>query len=101
MARDFSDVRFVVEAYRRLLENPAAIGRTVNICSGIAYTLDEILDMVRTASGVELQVHVNPAFVRANEVRTLLGSRERLNAVIGTLPNIGLEETLQWMLDAP
>ncbi len=32
--RDFSDVRFVVEAYRRLLDSDVA-GETVNICSGV------------------------------------------------------------------
>lgn len=101
VARDFSDVRTVVEAYGRLLDSPAAIGQTFNVCSGRAYTLHDILNMVRTASGLDMEVHVNPAFVRANEVRTLLGSRARLEAVVGVLPSIAMEETLKWMLEAP
>ena len=34
VARDFSDVRTVVQYYRALLETPAALGQTFNLCSG-------------------------------------------------------------------
>lgn len=101
VARDFSDVRTIVAAYERLLECPAAAGKTFNVCSGRAYSLAEVLVMVRAATGHEMQVRVNPAFVRTNEVRSLLGSRARLEVTSGPLPDIPLEETLNWMLNAP
>lgn len=100
VARDFSDVRMVVQYYRRLLETPEAIGGTFNVCSGRAYTLQDVLEMVRTTSGHDFEVRVNPAFVRANEVKMLRGNRSKLEAVVGTLPDIPLQETLQWMLEA-
>jgi nucleoside-diphosphate-sugar epimerase len=98
VARDFSDVRMVVQAYARLLRAPAAIGGTFNVCSGRAHTLDEVLALVREISGQAFEVRVNPAFVRANEVRTLLGSRARLEACIGALDEFALRDTLRWML---
>lgn len=100
VARDFSDVRTVVQYYRALLDCPAAAGNTYNVCSGRAYTLNAVLDMVRALSGHAFEVRVNPAFVRANEVRTLSGSRARLEAAVGALPDIDLRETLGWMLQA-
>lgn len=99
--RDFSDVRFVAQAYARLLQAPAAIGRTFNVCSGQARSLDDLIARIRRLSGHDFEVRVNPAFVRANEVRTLVGSRARLDAVVGALPAIAIDDTLQWMLGEP
>lgn len=99
VARDFSDVRMVVQYYRKLLETPEAIGGTYNVCSGRAYTLQEVLDTVRAVSGHDFKVRVNPAFVRENEVKVLLGSRGRLEAVVGAIPAIPLQDTLRWMLE--
>lgn len=101
VARDFSDVRVVAEVYRRLLETPAAVGGTFNVCSGQAYSLQEVLSMAREISGHDIEVRVNPAFVRANEVKRLLGSRARLESVIGPVKNIPLRETVRWMLESP
>ena len=98
VARDFSDVRTVVDAYARLLETPAAIGETYNVCSGRAVSLSEILRLVGELSGQNLDVRVNPDFVRANEVRTLSGSAAKLEAAIGPLNSFPLDETLRWML---
>ena len=97
-ARDFSDVRAVVQYYKRLLECPAVIGQTFNVCSGRAYALLEVLEMVRSLSGHDLEVRVNPAFVRDNEVQTLWGSRDKLVRAVGAVPDIPLRDTLQWML---
>ncbi|WBY03430.1 GDP-mannose 4,6-dehydratase [Ramlibacter tataouinensis] len=99
VARDFSDVRVVATAYRRLLECPGAAGRVVNVCSGQALTLREILQLVQAISGHELPVRVNPALVRANEVRKLRGSRALLESLTGPLAPIALRDTLAWMLE--
>ncbi len=98
IARDFSDVRAVVDAYVRLLETPAAIGQTLNVCSGRAVSLREIIDALQRLSGHEMDVKINPAFVRANEVKSLCGSRARLESVIGPVAMPPLDETLTWML---
>ncbi|MEM5386456.1 NAD-dependent epimerase/dehydratase family protein [Paraburkholderia phymatum] len=97
VARDFSDVRMVSTAYRALLESPVA-GETLNVCSGTPRRLTDIVDIVREATGHDLEVRVNPAFVRQNEVKVLVGSAERLNRVVPEMPAIGLEDTIDWML---
>jgi nucleoside-diphosphate-sugar epimerase len=101
VSRDFSDVRTVVEGYARLLATPDAVGKTVNMASGRSVSLSEVLAMVSRLSGHDMEVRVNPAFVRANEVPLLIGSRARLEELVGSLPDIAFEETLRWMLEAP
>jgi nucleoside-diphosphate-sugar epimerase len=102
VARDFSDVRFVVECYRRLLERADEVrGRTFNVCSGRPHSLTDILHEVEELSGHRMKVRVNPAFVRANEIRSLAGDPTRLRDAIGDVPPIPLRETLRWMMLAP
>ena len=97
--RDFSDVRMVAAAYRGLLEHECA-GETVNICTGRPYSLRHIISMMEAIAGYEIEVRVNPAFVRASEVKTLVGSPAKLHALLGTLPDWPLEHTLRWMSQA-
>lgn len=95
--RDFSDVRMVAHVYRRLLECDSA-GETVNICSGHPYSLRSIVDMMAAIAGYEIEVRVNPAFVRRNEVKTLIGDVRKLQQLVGTLDVIPLDLTLRWMM---
>jgi nucleoside-diphosphate-sugar epimerase len=97
--RDFGDVRTVAHYYRRLVE-VAPAGATLNLCSGIGHSLAEVLDMMAAIAGYQIDVHVNPAFVRGNEVIRLVGSRARLVDSLGDAPVIPLEQTLEWMFTA-
>ena len=102
--RDFSDVRAVADAYGRLLDAPAAaaVGATVNLCSGHSHSLRDIIAMAQDITGHRIDVQVNPAFVRANEVKTLLGNPAQLHALIGAdWASPPLHDTLRWMLQAP
>ena len=100
--RDFSDVRMVARSYRQLLAAPVAAtaGRAFNICSGNAYSLGEVLDLMADIAGYRIDVHVNPAFVRANEVVRLVGDNGRLAGVIGSIDPVPLADTLRWMTEA-
>lgn len=95
--RDFGDVRVVAQAYRQLLEK-CPIGKTINICTGQTHTLREIIVLCEQITGHSIEVQVNPAFVRENEVRVLTGDNRRLTAVIGATQTYNLKETLEWML---
>lgn len=97
--RDFSDVRTVAHIYRCLLEKDCA-GQTVNICSGRPYSLHQIIEILQATAGYEIEVRVNPAFVRQSEVKTLIGSTARLHGLLGSVEGPALEETLRWMLKA-
>ena len=97
--RDFNDVRMVASAYARLLERGIP-GEAYNVCSGHAYSIKDVLAMLAELAGYSIEVDVNPAFVRANEVRRLVGSNRKLASVIGELKLIPLADTLRWMYRA-
>lgn len=98
IARDFSDVRMVVAYYLRLLQSPQPSGSVFNVCSGTAYTLNEVLDIVHRISGHDFEVKVNPDFIRANEVNVLIGDKSKLDSAVGEVDAVTLAETLGWML---
>ncbi len=104
--RDFSDVRTVVQCYVRLLQTAAAPsgnrlrGERFNICSGRGHRLLDIVEMASEISGHSLQVNVSPAVVRSNDVKTLVGSRAKLESAIGPINDLPLADTLRWMLAA-
>jgi GDP-D-mannose dehydratase len=55
--------------------------------------------MSKNMTGHSIDIQVNPAFVRANEVRALTGDNSKLNSIIGNRQSYDLEETLTWMLN--
>ncbi|WP_395405190.1 NAD-dependent epimerase/dehydratase family protein [Pseudoduganella sp. UC29_106] len=97
--RDFSDVRVVAASYRALLAAKPA-GQVFNISAGKAYSLGEAIAMMEEIAGYKINVHVNPAFVRANEVARLTGDNRRLASVVGAIEPVPLEQTLRWMYEA-
>ncbi|WP_449369643.1 GDP-mannose 4,6-dehydratase [Thiomonas sp.] len=99
VARDFSDVRDVVAAYVALLESDAQAD-VFNVCSGRAYALQDVLGMMREMSGHDIEVRVNPAFVRANEIPVLRGDPRKLTVSTDHTPHYTLSDTLDWMFAA-
>jgi nucleoside-diphosphate-sugar epimerase len=97
--RDFSDIDRAVEAYARLVTLPVN-STTVNICSGRAVHLLDILEIMRDLSGHQLRIVSDPTLVRADEPRTLIGSPARLESMGGNLPNPAFRDTLTRMYNA-
>ena len=95
--REFNDVRMVCEAYLRLLRQGTP-GETYNIASGQPHTLQSVIDALQAITGHQPSIHVNPHFVRQNELMRLSGSPQKLIETIGVLPSFSLKETLEWML---
>lgn len=97
--REFNDVRMVCSAYMALLNHGQA-GQAYNVCTGQTYTLQNVLDLLKAITGHTLDVQVNPAFVRANEVHRLCGNPAKLQACVGPTSPIALADTLRAMLAA-
>lgn len=97
--REFNDVRFVAEAYLRLLERGVP-GEVYHICSGQPVSLRAVLDQLERITGHAIEVQVNPAFVRAHEVHRLCGNPDKLVRMAGAIKTPTLEQTLRWMLGA-
>jgi nucleoside-diphosphate-sugar epimerase len=101
--REFNDVQMVCSAYLQLLQHGEP-GQTYNVCSGQPYALQVVIDELTRITGHPIQVAVNPAFVRANEVHRLCGSPAKLQARLAAhgvkLQHPPLQDTLRRMLNA-
>jgi nucleoside-diphosphate-sugar epimerase len=96
--REFNDVRDVVSAYRELILNKP-LGKTFNVCSGNLISLREVMALATQITGHQIEINVNPAFVRANEVTRLGGDCNELKKFITNWQPRPLSDTLAWMLN--
>ena len=94
--RDFGDVRDVATAYSAIVRSGIK-DAALNICTGVGHSLNDVLDLMADIAGYRIEVKVNPAFVRANEVRRLVGSSAKLARLTGWRPQYSLRHTLAWM----
>lgn len=94
VTREFNDIDFVCSAYEKLITSDSDFV-TVNICSGRGIALMDIINIMNTIAGYEIEVKVNPVFVRENEIKKIVGSPERLRSLIGDFNVKPLEVLLQ------
>ncbi|MCP4403310.1 MAG: GDP-mannose 4,6-dehydratase [bacterium] len=96
--RDFSDVRDVVRAYHLALEH-APIGTPMNVASGKALAVQEMLDILLKQSRVSVEMRQNPDRLRPSDVPLMLGDASLLRRHTGWKPEIPFEETILSVLD--
>lgn len=96
--RDFLDVRDVVRAYIWMMER-GENGGVYNVCSGVAPSLQEVVETLVELSGSGARIVVDPERFRPTDIPLLVGDASRLRA-LGWEPQIPLEETLRSILDS-
>ena len=96
--RDFVDIRDAVRVYRRLMtvENPPDV---LHIARNRAWSISEIIDLLTTISGHRLEVRVNPAFIRPNDLLFQQGDDTRMRG-LGVVCRHEMEDTLRWMYES-
>jgi GDP-4-dehydro-6-deoxy-D-mannose reductase len=100
--RDFTDVRDIVSAYvAAALLPPERFkdGVILNLSSGTARRIGDILDSLLAMSQVKIQVLEDPARMRASEVSYVAGSSAKAGHLLQWSPQIPWETTLRSVLD--
>jgi len=97
--REFNDVSFVCEAYKKLLESDTN-NAVVNVCSNRGIKLLDVIDMMNDIASYTIEVQVNPEFVRKDEIKSLTGSTQKLFNLIGEIKQKEFKETLREMFEA-
>lgn len=97
-ARDFTDVRDVVRAYRLLLEQSKP-GKVYHVASGKAVTIQSLLDMLLAQSVAPISVKQDPDKMRKNDIPVLVGDATLLTQATGWQPEVPLEQSLNDILD--
>ncbi len=93
---ELNDIEFVCEAYKKLLESDTK-SQMVNICSNRGIKLLCVIDMMNDIAGYKIEVKVNPAFVRKDEIKSLTGSPKKLFEMIGEVKQKKIKDTLKDM----
>lgn len=99
VSREFNDVRDVCEIYHDLLMSDSSNG-VVNLCSGKTISLMQLIEHMNDIAGYEMNVTVNPAFVRENEIKDLSGDTTRLCQMTKADFKFTIQDTLRWMYGA-
>ena len=96
--RDFTDVRDMVRGYWLALEK-CEPGEVYNLCSGKAYSIQQVLDLLLGMTKTRIEVRQDRMRLRPSDVPVLLGDRTKFTKATGWEPVIPFEQTLQDMLD--
>ena len=96
--REFNDISFACEVYKRLLESQSE-SEVVNIASNRGIKLLDVISMMNDMVNYEINVEVNPAFVRKDEIKSLTGSNTKLFSLIGNIKQKDFAQTLKEMLE--
>jgi GDP-4-dehydro-6-deoxy-D-mannose reductase len=96
--RDFLDVHDVVRAYHLALEHCPS-GTPVNIASGRAWSVRDMLDTLLQFSHVPIEVRQDPERMRPSDVPLMLGDYSLLQKYTAWQPEIAFEKTLLSVLE--
>lgn len=96
--RDFTDVRDVVVAYQRLLED-GRNGEIYNVCSGTERSMRSLITRMCELAEVDVELRPDALRFRRSEQRRVFGSNARLVAKTGWQPRFSLEQTLLDILE--
>lgn len=97
VSREFNDVRDIAHLYLSLLTTDVNTG-VYNFCSSVGYELRSVLEICTRLTNHQLDIQVNPLFVRANELKTLTGDATKIKQLLPDYQFHQLEDTLKWML---
>ena len=96
--RDYTDVRDMVKGYWLVLEKGDP-GQVYNICSGEAYSMKEVLDILISLSKKKVEIIQDPERMRPSDVPILQGDNTRFVKKTGWKPEISLRKMLEDLLN--
>jgi len=91
-------VRDMVRGYWLALEK-CEPGEVYNLCSGRAYSIQQVLDLLLGMTKVKIEVRQDRLRLRPSDVPVLLGDHSKFTQATGWEPAIPFEQTLRDMLD--
>jgi GDP-4-dehydro-6-deoxy-D-mannose reductase len=97
-ARDFLDVRDVVEAYRLIVEQGTP-GSAYNVCSGRVWSISDLLQILLGHAVIKIKVEVEVARHRPVDIPVLHGDPRRLVRETGWEPRRAMADTLNDLLE--
>ena len=98
-ARDFLDVRDMAKAYVAAMSLAPARTETYNVGTGIAVSIDRVLQILVGLARVPVRTELDPERVRPGDATEMAVDAARFRAATGWSPQIPLERSLSDLLD--
>lgn len=98
VSRDYTDVHDAVKGYLQIAKK-ARSGSVYNLCSGRAYTLRELLDILISYSTADITIEIDPDKFRPSDLPVMKGDNSKIKRDIGWSPSISIHTTLLDLLD--
>lgn len=96
--RDYTDVRDAVNGYKELALK-AKPGTVYNLCSGKAYNLRELLNILISFSTADANIEKDISKFRPSDLPIMFGDNTKIITEIGWTPKIDIQTTLRDLLD--
>jgi len=98
-SRDFVYVANIVDATLRACEKPGAVGKVINVGTGVGTTLNQTIKLLNHILGVQVQPQYGPP--RLGDVKHSTADISLARAVLGYEPVVsfedGLRRTVEWL----
>jgi GDP-4-dehydro-6-deoxy-D-mannose reductase len=95
--RDVTDVRDIVRAYSALMRD-GTTGVLYNVASGVARSIQSILDALVSRSKVPVRIEIDQTRMRPNDVPVVVGNYARLKQATGWRPEVSFDRMLDDLL---
>ncbi len=96
--KDFLDIRDVVSALHLIIEKGKP-GEAYNVCSGRAYSIEEIFRIITKLAEVDnMDFFVDPALVREDESPVIIGDNSKVSKETDWKPVVSIEKSLEDLL---
>lgn len=97
VARDFTDVLDVIDAYFTLL-NQGVTGEIYNVASAQSYRIRDLIERMLALAGVKADIVQEASRLRQSEQREVRASCTKLRQATGWKPSISIDESLRKIL---
>ena len=97
--REFTYVDDVVEAYLKVACCPQARGELLNVGSGVAHRIKDVVEIIRRLVGGNANVAVGALPYRKGEGSEIFCDNSKIRQLTGWSPHISLEEGLRLTVD--
>ncbi len=96
--RDYSDVRDIVKGYELAMAH-CEPGDVYNICSSKGYKIKDLLDMLIKLTKCDIEIVYDKERMRPIDLPIIVGDNAKFSKATSWSPQIGIEHTLQDLLN--
>lgn len=93
--RDYTDVRDIARAYKKIALAPALKHSIYNICSGVSLPGLEILAGLKNAMNLpDIEYKIDRSLIRPTDIKNIVGDSSRLKEELDWKPQIDIHQTI-------